>query len=108
MALGSTQENSQRIQALERAMRFGPRSARELMEALSISQPTLSRTIQAFPALFTTFRVSGDRTPKYGRLRDLPGGLNPRQSIFRISNTGTMETFAEVEFLTGGATLERT
>lgn len=89
-------------------MRSGPRSAQELVNALGISQPTLSRTIQAFPALFTTFRVSGDRTPKYGRLRDLPGGLNPRQTIFRISNTGAMETFAEVEFLTGGATLERT
>lgn len=89
-------------------MRFGPCSARELMNALGVSQPTLSRTIQASSAWFTTFRVSGDRTPKYGRLRELPGGLNPRQTIFRISNTGTMETFAEVEFLTGGATLERT
>lgn len=89
-------------------MRFGPRSARELTDALGISQPTLSRTIQAHPAVFTTFRVSGDRTPKYAVLRHLPGGLNPRQSIFRISNTGSMETFAEVEFLTGGATLERT
>lgn len=89
-------------------MRLGPRSARELMTALGISQPTLSRTIQTSSALFTTFRVSGDRTPQYARLRELPGGLNPRQSIFRISNTGIMETFAEVEFLMGGATLERT
>lgn len=108
MTSGSEHENSQRIKELERTMRFGPRSAKELMNALGVSQPTLSRTIQAYPALFTSFRVSGDRTPKYGRLRDLPGGLNPRQTIFRISNTGTMETFAEVEFLTGGATLERT
>ncbi len=35
-------------------------------------------------------------------------GLPSRQSIFRILSTGSIEPFAEVEFLTGGGTLERT
>ena len=97
----------QRLLQLERLLRYEPRSAQELASALSISQPTLSRTIQALPDVLTSFRVSGDRTPKYATLRKLPGGLNPRQIIYRISDTGSYEEFANVEFLSGGATLER-
>lgn len=102
-----TTDNAQRLQALERLLRHEPRSAQELATAMAISQPTLSRTIRAFPDSLTSFRISGDRTPKYGLLRKLPGGLNPRQSIYRISDTGAMEPFAKIEFLSGGATLER-
>lgn len=102
-------DHNLRIKSLQSVMRGEPRSAQALMQALGISQPTLSRTIQGRPDLFTAFRVSGDRAPKYGLLRaSLPGGLNPRQTVHRISNTGAMELFAEVEFLAGGATLERT
>ncbi len=108
MPIGSSSENSSRIRDLERACGLGPRSAKELVNALGVSQPTLSRTIQSLPDVFTTFRVSGDRTPKYAMLRRLPGGLNPRQSIARVSSAGAIEPFAEVEFLAGGATLERT
>lgn len=108
MALSGGTDHTKRIRALELAMRQGPRSARELMIAADVSQPTLSRTIQSSPELFTTFRVSGDRTPKYALLRNLPAGLSPRQSISSISRTGSIEPFAEVEFLSGGGTLERT
>ncbi|WP_158290244.1 HipA domain-containing protein [Ramlibacter sp. WS9] len=87
-------------------LRPGPRTAQELMSALGISQPTLSRTIHSFPEALVNFRVSGDRTPKYGLLRKLPGGLNPRQKVYRISDTGSIEPFADVAFLSGGATLE--
>ena len=97
-----------RLRELERLLRLGPRSGQELMSALGISQPTLSRTIRAFPEVLTTFRVTGDRTPRYGLLRRLPGGLHPKQSVYRISNAGGMEPFASVEFLGGGATLEIT
>ena len=77
------------------------------MNALGVSQPTLSRTIQQLSGILTSFKVSGDRTPKYAALRKLPGGLNPRQTVYRISDTGSYEEFAKVEFLSGGATLER-
>lgn len=103
----STSDNAQRLPALERLLRHEPRSAQDLATALAISQPTLSRTIRAFPDALTSFRISGDRTPKYGLLRKLPGDLNPRQNVYRISDTGAMEPFAKIEFLSGGATLER-
>lgn len=53
------------------------------------------------------FRVAGERTPRYALVRPLPLGLNPRQRIYRMLSTGSIEPFAEVEFLMGGATLER-
>jgi hypothetical protein len=108
MPAGTSPDNQKRFQELERLLRLGPRSAQELMSALGISQPTLSRTIHAYPEALASFRVSGDRTPKYGLLRKLPGGLNPRQKVYRISNTGSIEPFADVAFLSGGATLEGT
>ncbi len=44
----------------------------------------------------------------YGLLRPLPMGLNPRQRVHRILGTGHIRPFADVEFLGGGGTLERT
>ncbi len=96
-----------RIGELVRALHAGPRSAQELIQALGISQPTLSRTIQARPGLFTAFRISGDRTPKYAVLRTLPGGLSARQPIYKVSKEGRFDIFSTVEFLLGGATLEQ-
>lgn len=98
---------SSRLTQLEALLRHGPRTAQELMTALSVSQPTLSRTIQAESDSLTTFRVKGDRTPRYALLRRLPGGLHPRQTVYRVSAAGAMEPFAQVEFLAGGGTLER-
>ncbi len=55
----------------------------------------------------TSFRVTGQRTPLYALLRQLPMGLHPRQHIHRYLGQGHIRPFADVEFLTGGATLER-
>lgn len=104
---GGTTDNAHRTTELERLLRHESRTAGELMSALGISQPTLSRTIQALPGVLTSFRVSGDRTPRYAALRKLPGGLDSRQIVYRVSSAGTYEEFARVEFLSGGATLER-
>jgi hypothetical protein len=100
-------DNQRRFQALQSLLRKEPRSAQELMAALGVSQPTLSRTIQAFPESLSSFRLTGDRTPRYALLRKLPGGLDPRQIVYKVSGAGTYEEFARVEFLSGGATLER-
>ena len=54
------------------------------------------------------FRVPGVRTPHYALLRTLPLGLNSRQRIYRFLTAGNIAPFAEVEFLVGGGTLERT
>lgn len=96
----------QRTDAIIRALRNGPRSAEDLMGTLGISQPTLSRTIQKIPSV-CVFRHQGIRTPQYALLRGLPGGLAPRQNIYRILSTGAMVPFAGVEFIHGGGTLER-
>jgi HipA-like C-terminal domain len=92
---------------IERALAGTPRTAAQLMAALGISQPTLSRTIQGLPQKLTSFRVTGQRTPLYALLRQLPMGLNPRQRIHRYLGQGHIRPFADVEFLAGGATLER-
>jgi len=55
----------------------------------------------------TTLKVTGDRTPRYALLRQLPLGLNARQRIYRVLRSGSIEPFADVEFLSGGATIER-
>ncbi len=101
--LGSTPA----AQDIERILRVGPKSAAQLLAALGISQPTLSRTIQQLSQTVTSFRISGDRTPRYALLRPLPLGLKPRQRIYRLISSGQIEPFADIEFLSGGATLER-
>ncbi|VVE03595.1 hypothetical protein PIN31009_02267 [Pandoraea iniqua] len=99
-------ESSLRIEALRRLLSREPRTAQEITAALSISQPTLSRTIRDASEVFTSFRISGDRVPRYGLLRQLPGGLNPRQTVYRVSVDGALEPAAQVEFLGGGGTVE--
>lgn len=94
-------------QALERQLRSGPQSAAQLAAALGVSQPTLSRAIQRLGPSVTAFKPAGDRTPRYALLRLLPEGLGARQHIYRVLRSGTIEPFADVEFLVGGATLER-
>jgi hypothetical protein len=92
---------------VERLLRRGTHTASQLMQALGVSQPTLSRTIQALAHSVTSFRVKGDRTPRYALLRTLPQGLAPRQRVYRVLVSGHVLPFAELEFLAGGATLER-
>lgn len=98
---------SERMEAIYRQLHGGPRSAQELVTALGISQPTLSRSIQSDLIRLTSFRIAGHRTPQYALLRQLPGALPARQRIHRIGLTGSIELFAELEFLSGGATIER-
>ena len=93
---------------IERALRSGHRTGQQLMEELGVSQPTLSRTIRDLSSTITVFRIQGNRTPYYALLRNLPMGLNPRQRIYRVLSAGNITQFADVEFLVGGGTLERT
>jgi len=94
-------------QELVRTLALGHRSAAQLMNVLGVSQPTLSRTIQGLARSVTSFRIKGERTPRYALLRELPQGLSARQRLYRHLRSGHIEPFAEVEFLCGGATLER-
>ena len=93
---------------IERALKYGPRTSQQLLDELDVSQPTLSRTIRDLSSKVTMFRVKGRRTPYYGLLRTLPFGMNARQRIFRILSSGNIVQFADMEFLEGGGTLERT
>jgi hypothetical protein len=85
----------------------GPRTAAQLTAAMRISQPTLSRIVGRMNDSVAMFRVPGERTPRYGLLRQLPLGLPARQRIYRVLSNGSFAPFAEVSFLAGGATLER-
>jgi hypothetical protein len=93
--------------ALLRVLRQGPQSAANVIAALGISQPTFSRIIQSLGDQVTMFRIRGQRTPLYAALRPLPMGIGPRQPIHRYLSAGKIARFADVEFLAGGATLER-
>ena len=93
--------------AVERALAGGPQTAARLTATLDVSQPTLSRAIQTLSKTVARFTVTGQRTPLYGLLRPLPMSLSPRQRIFRYLDQGDIRPFADVEFLAGGATLER-
>lgn len=99
--------NAEFSQEIERQLRYGSRTAAQLISALGISQSTLSRTIQGLSRTVTSFRVTGVRTPMYGLLRQLPMGLSARQRIYRHMREGNIEPFADVEFLAGGSTVER-
>lgn len=92
---------------IQRLLRGKTRSAAELATALQVSQPTVSRAIRSLSLTVATFKVAGERAPRYALLRQLPGGLNPRQKIYRYLSTGSIEPFADVEFLADGATVER-
>jgi hypothetical protein len=94
-------------EALERALRRGPQTAAQLLAALRVSQPTLSRALRGLGPAATSFRIRGERAPRYALLRRLPLGLHSRQRISRVLSAGSIEPFAEVEFLAGGGTLER-
>lgn len=94
-------------QRIELALRAGRSSAANLVATLGISQPTFSRAIRQLGQSVSSFRVSGERTPQYALLRQLPLGIDPRQRVYRYLSNGKVEPFAEVEFLAGGATLER-
>jgi hypothetical protein len=107
MSTKSRRPGSDLEREVERLLTGGPMTAAQLMTALGVSQPAISRTMQAMASSVTSFRVTGDRTPRYALLRQLPLGLNPRQRIYRILSSGSIEPFADVEFLSGGATLER-
>lgn len=107
MSATNRRSNAELSQEIERQLRYGHRTAAQLISALGISQPTLSRTIQSLSRTVTSFRVTGVRTPMYGLLRPLPMGLSARQRIYRHLRAGNIEPFADVEFLAGGATVER-
>ncbi|GAB2828984.1 type II toxin-antitoxin system HipA family toxin YjjJ [Comamonas piscis] len=94
-------------QAIERALSGGPCSGQQLLDALDISQPTLSRTIRELSTRITMFREPGQRAPQYALLRKLPLGLHPRQRVYRFLSTGNIVPYADLEFLAGGGTLER-
>ena len=82
-------------------------SAAQLMTTLGISQSAVSRTMQSLSPVATSFRVTGHRTPQYGLLRPLPLGLDGRQRVYRILRDSAIEPFGVLEFLQGGATVER-
>ncbi len=107
MAIAFSWTDRSQERELARALAGGPQTAAQLIATLATSQPTLSRTIRGLSQTVTSFRVTGQRTPGYALLRQLPMELNPRQRIHRYLAQAHVVPFADVEFLVGGGTLER-
>lgn len=100
-----TQAIADRVPRLLRALQRGPRGTDELLEDMGVSQPTLSRTIQAAGPEVVSFRLPGVRTPRYARLRQLGADVDARQPMYRISAEGLVSEIGAVSFLAGGGTL---
>ncbi len=104
----STQSATARQDALLRLLHRGPASAADLGAALSVSQPTLSRTIQALAQQVLRLRIPGQRTPRYALTRQLPGRVAALQNLYRIDEQGQARLLGLLAFLAGGQTLLRT
>lgn len=92
-----------RVDAIKRLLSRRSLAASDLLSALDISQPTLSRTIHQIPDAIQ-FRVSGVRTPRYGIVRRLPGNLSGQHKVFRIDRQGSLAEAGTVCLLAGGET----
>ena len=92
-----------RVDATQRLLSRKTMAASDLLGALDISQPTLSRTIQQIPDSIQ-FRVTGVRTPRYGLVRRLPGNVSGQQKVFRIDAHGSITEAGTISLLAGGAT----
>lgn len=90
-----------RVPVLLALLSRGPLSAEELAAQLQTSQPTVSRTIHAAGEQVVTFRVAGDRTPRYGLLRQLQR-VAAKQTLYRIDAQGAANPAGWVCLLAGG------
>lgn len=95
---------AQRTAQLSRLLGTGLKATDQLLTDLGVSQATLSRTIQAEPAV-RLFRLSGQRTPVYGLLRTLPGGVAAEQRLFRVRPDGQVQAAGELALLAGDASV---
>ncbi|MBM7112546.1 type II toxin-antitoxin system HipA family toxin YjjJ [Archangium primigenium] len=84
---------------LTQLVRQGHATARELAEALGVSQPTLSRLVQeAGPRVL---RMGRARSTRYAATRTVPG-LGTSLPLHRIDETGTCQPAGRLHFLSGG------
>lgn len=86
--------DQQNLLALRTTLRGGPHSARELIKALRVSQPTLSRLLQSLGAQVARYR-SG-RTVHYALRRPVQGVPQLRIPLHRINPQGLPETVAQL------------
>ena len=91
------------MDALERMLgtlaRLGEAQAKDLARELGVSQPTVSRLIEA--AGDRVCRMGQARATRYARTRTLPG-LGTRLPLYRVSEAGKVEPFGALHLLEGG------
>lgn len=104
MATRTDDSDSRRVR-LSRALSRGAQPAEALMQALGVSQPTLSRTIQEQLPEVVQFRVKGVRTPQYALPRSPGGDVPGRQDTYRVGADGAISRAGSVTLLVGGQTL---
>ncbi len=88
-----------REQLLRTLSRLEVAQARELARELGVSQPTVSRLLNA--AGEDVCRMRSGRAIRYARTRSLPG-LGTRMPVYRIRETGEVERFRELYLLERG------
>ena len=79
--------------------RLGVAQTKDLVRELGVSQPTVSRLLEA--AGERVCRMGQGRTTRYARTRALPG-LGTRLPLFRVQETGGIERAGELHLLAGG------
>jgi hypothetical protein len=91
------------MDSLERMLgvlaRLGVAQAKDLARELGVSQPTVSRLIGA--AGDRVCRMGQTRATRYARTRTLPG-LGTRLPLYRIGETGKVESVGVLHLLAGG------
>jgi hypothetical protein len=74
-------------QAIEQALRRGPRTVTELVAATGASQPTVARTLGAMEHV-VTMRIPNSRAPVHGIIDGLPGQPPLPYTVYRVQAQG--------------------
>lgn len=76
----------------------GPTTAAELIRALRISQPVLSRAMQALQREGRVIRIGAARSVKYGLLRTVPGA-GSKWPLFQVDEQGAIHELGHLHAL---------
>ncbi len=84
--------------ALLMELRNGPVSAADLMRALAISQPALSRAVRHWQREGRIVRIGAARSARYALRRDVPG-MGGNWPLFQVDSQGVVHERGELHLL---------
>jgi DNA-binding transcriptional ArsR family regulator len=77
------------VTALATQLSAGPASASDLMRALGVSQPTVSRAVTVLQREGRAIKMGSTRSARYGLLRNIPG-VGSSWPVFQVHSNGTI------------------